>query len=31
LYNRLAAAEAEYNAKVEAYNKYVTSIGDSPT
>ena len=31
LYNRLAAAEAEYNAKVEAYNKYVASIGDSPT
>lgn len=31
LYNRLAAAEAEYNAKVDAYNKYIASIGDSPS
>lgn len=31
LYNRLAAAEAEYNAKVEAYNKYVNSLGTKPT
>lgn len=31
LYNRLAAAEAEYNAKVEAYNKYVNSLGEKPT
>ena len=31
LYDRLAAAEAEYNAEVEAYNKYIASLGSSPT
>jgi len=31
LYNRLAAAEAEYNAKVEEYNKYINSLGEEPT
>lgn len=31
LYNRLAAAEAEYNRRVEAYNAAVEAAGDSPT
>ena len=31
LYDRLAAAEAEYNRKVEAYNAAVDAAGDSPT
>lgn len=31
LYSRLAAAEAEYNNKVKAYNKYVESIGTKPS
>jgi hypothetical protein len=31
LHNRLSAAEAEYNKKVEAYNNYLASIGDNPT
>jgi len=31
LHNRLAAAEAEYNRKVEAYNAAVDAAGDSPT
>lgn len=31
LYDRLAAAEAEYNRQVEAYNAAVDAAGDSPT
>lgn len=31
LHNRLEAAEAEYNRKVEAYNVAVDAAGDSPT